>query len=103
MIAVLALLRGVAANQLVEQALLVIHQGQFAFIELLEELVPAYLFEIVVVRVGALRELDADDTNVAVAVGALYGRRLAALGFRPFANRVMVGRRVRHGSTPFRA
>jgi hypothetical protein len=54
-VAIFALLDRVAADQLVEQAVLRIDQRQLRFVELLEELLPADLDQAAVMRIGIVR------------------------------------------------
>src|SRR4051812_28804879 len=97
-VAVLPLLGRVAADDLREQALLVVEQRQLALLELLEELVPGDLGQRVVLGLRVVREHDADDADVVALVRPLHRRRLAALALGPLADRVVVGRGLGHGS-----
>src|SRR3546814_19493247 len=67
------LLDRIAADDLAEQALLLVEQRQFPLLELLEELVPGNLHQRVVLRLRGVREHEADDAHVAPLVGPLDG------------------------------
>src|SRR5215204_563127 len=98
--AVRARLRGLAADQLIEVALfparglLLVEEREVGLVEFLEELVPGYLLEIVVVGIGGVGEFKAEN------LGPAYDRRAAAARLGPFADLVVVGgdRCLGHGS-----
>src|SRR3954452_9268218 len=105
--AVLASLRGLAADQLVEIALLaaggflLVQQREIGLVELLEELLPRDFLERVMLRVRRIGELDADAPGPAAfavllavppVVSRAHGRRAPAALLGPFADLVVVGR-----------
>src|SRR5690606_9233944 len=89
-LAPLAALGGVPADDLVEHALLVVEQREVALVELLEELVPGDLDQALVLRLLRVREHDADDTDVVALVSPVDRRRLAALALGPLADGLVV-------------
>src|SRR5919206_335319 len=89
-IALLALLDRVAADDLGEHAVTLIEQSELALLEFAEELVPGDLDQAVVLRLGIVREHDADDPDVAALVRTVHGGRLAALALGPFADGLVV-------------
>src|SRR5690554_946967 len=84
----------VAIDELVEAALaaigrlVLVEEGKLVLVEDLEELVPGDFLEIVL----GLSEVDPQDA--ALTLGIHHGRMTVA-GFGPFADFVVVGRRVR--------
>src|SRR4051812_14920129 len=87
------------ADQLREQTVLVVDEGQRALLEFLEELIPRDLGEIVVFRLLRAREHDAHDAYVALIVRTGNGGGLAAMALRPLPYFFMVGCRFTHGCT----
>src|SRR5215204_724401 len=89
--AVRARVRGLAADQLVEVALfpvrslLLVEEREIGLVEFLEEPVPGYLLEIVVVGIGGIGEFEAEN------LGAADDRWAAAARLGPFADLVVVG------------
>jgi hypothetical protein len=83
-----AALDRVAANNLAEQAVLLVEQGQSARLELLEELCPGYLGKALVIGLPVVREHDADDPDVPTLMGALDSDWLAALQLGPMPDGV---------------
>src|SRR3546814_3774259 len=98
------LLDRIAADDLAEQALLLVEQRQFPLLELLEELVPGNLHQRVVLRSRGVREHEEDDAHVAPLVGPLDGGGLATLSFRLFAAGFVIrGRLGDEVTSPWRA
>ena len=49
-----------------------VDQRQAALVELLKELVPGNFFQVGIVRMGSIRELDTDDARLAVVFRACH-------------------------------
>src|SRR5579875_769665 len=95
-LAVLALRRRPASDELREQAVALVDEREPAFPELIEELVPRDLIERLVLGLRNIREHDADDAYVPALMRALDGCGLAAFALGPAADRVMVGSDFAH-------
>src|SRR5947207_15289055 len=102
-VAVFARLRRFAPDQLVEIALLttrglfLVDKREIGFVEFLEECLPGDLFECRILGVGRIRELDADNTGIVLAMRLADRCRTPAARLRPFADFVMIGGEFRFG------
>src|SRR5690348_9861456 len=95
-LAVLAPLERVPPDDLAEPAVFFIEQGQLAFLELPEELVPGDLDQTAVFGLRSVREHDPDDADIAAAMGPINRRGFAALWFGPPPDLFVIDCRVRH-------
>jgi hypothetical protein len=83
--------------------LVLIDELEIAFIELLEEVLPGDLAQIVVLVAGSLRKFEAQDTGLFALVGTGYFGWNSMASFGPFPNLVVIGGRLGecHEKTPF--
>src|SRR3954452_25401528 len=87
----------VSSDDLAEQTVRVVQQGQLTLLELLEELVPGDFHQVSMLRLRRLREHDADDADIVSSVRAIDGCWLCAVLFGPCANGLVVGNNLGHG------
>lgn len=93
------MLCGVAANQLIEIALLaaggcVLHQqGQAALVKLLEPLVPVNVLQRLLTAES--RKIQANHAHIFSASGSPHASRIRIALFRPLANFVVISQHAR--------
>src|SRR5690242_18666657 len=90
----------VSPDDLTEQAVVLVEEGELAFLELAKKLVPGNFHQILVLRTWVVREHDANDTYVLALMRVLNSGGLAALGLRPFANGLMIRGDMCHVELP---